>query len=178
MATGDTGPVLVGGCSHRKRDSGWPQWGHKHSPLCPVPQRTTDAHPQQPPSSRLTAWTSPPRKCPLWGHPAVPGRAPRSTLGSVGLPSSAEAAGLRSRARQLAAQNTKLQRDAEQAEELNTRLAEEIAQLQAQLRRCPRGAPGHGVWVSTLGMLKRCLPPAAAGRRWSRPGWPSRSWTT
>ncbi|KAF4796410.1 protein KASH5 isoform X1 [Turdus rufiventris] len=57
-----------------------------------------------------------------------------STLGSVGLSSSAEAAGLRSRARQLAAQNTKLQRDAEQAEELNTRLAEEIAQLQAQLR--------------------------------------------
>ncbi|XP_064593866.1 protein KASH5 isoform X5 [Zonotrichia leucophrys gambelii] len=47
---------------------------------------------------------------------------------------SAEAAGLRSRARQLAAQNTKLQRDAELAEELNARLAEEIAQLQAQLR--------------------------------------------
>ncbi|XP_062368507.1 protein KASH5 isoform X3 [Cinclus cinclus] len=47
---------------------------------------------------------------------------------------SAEAAGLRSRARQLAAQNTKLQRDAEQAEELNAHLAEEIAQLQAQLR--------------------------------------------
>ncbi|NXQ33251.1 KASH5 protein, partial [Alaudala cheleensis] len=46
----------------------------------------------------------------------------------------AEAAGLRSRARQLAAQNTKLQRDAELAEELNARLAEEIAQLQAQLR--------------------------------------------
>ncbi|KAM6996836.1 protein KASH5 isoform 2-T2 [Passerculus sandwichensis] len=48
--------------------------------------------------------------------------------------SPAEAAGLRSRARQLAAQNTKLQRDAELAEELNARLAEEIAQLQAQLR--------------------------------------------
>ncbi|KAM3654272.1 protein KASH5 [Ammospiza maritima maritima] len=48
--------------------------------------------------------------------------------------SPAEAAGLRSRARQLAAQNTKLQRDAELAEELNVRLAEEIAQLQAQLR--------------------------------------------
>ncbi|XP_030826715.1 protein KASH5 isoform X2 [Camarhynchus parvulus] len=47
---------------------------------------------------------------------------------------SAEAAGLRSRARQLAAQNAKLQRDAELAEELNARLAEEIAQLQAQLR--------------------------------------------
>ncbi|NWZ95322.1 KASH5 protein, partial [Nesospiza acunhae] len=46
----------------------------------------------------------------------------------------AEAAGLRSRARQLAAQNAKLQRDAELAEELNTRLAKEIAQLQAQLR--------------------------------------------
>ncbi|XP_036261814.1 protein KASH5 [Molothrus ater] len=48
--------------------------------------------------------------------------------------SPAEAAGLRSRTRQLAAQNAKLQRDAELAEELNTRLAEEIAQLQAQLR--------------------------------------------
>ncbi|NXQ76584.1 KASH5 protein, partial [Quiscalus mexicanus] len=48
--------------------------------------------------------------------------------------SPAEAAGLRSRARQLAAQNAKLQRDAELAEELNARLAEEIAQLQAQLR--------------------------------------------
>ncbi|XP_039909683.1 protein KASH5-like [Hirundo rustica] len=46
----------------------------------------------------------------------------------------AEAAGLRSRARQLAAQNAKLQRDAELAEELNARLAEEIAQLQAQMR--------------------------------------------
>ncbi|NWZ17740.1 KASH5 protein, partial [Agelaius phoeniceus] len=48
--------------------------------------------------------------------------------------SPAEAAGLRSRTRQLAAQNAKLQRDAELAEELNARLAEEIAQLQAQLR--------------------------------------------
>ncbi|NXS24819.1 KASH5 protein, partial [Mystacornis crossleyi] len=46
----------------------------------------------------------------------------------------AEAAGLRSRARQLAAQNAKLQRDAELAEELNAHLAEETAQLQAQLR--------------------------------------------
>ncbi|KAM4879832.1 protein KASH5 [Sylvia borin] len=53
---------------------------------------------------------------------------------STDITTSAEAAGLRSRARQLAAQNTKLQRDAEQAEELNARLAEEIAQLQAQLR--------------------------------------------
>ncbi|NXH30167.1 KASH5 protein, partial [Myiagra hebetior] len=57
----------------------------------------------------------------------------------------AEAAGLWSRARQLAAQNTKLQRDAELAEELNARLAEETAQLQAQLRRCSQGAPGDGV---------------------------------
>ncbi|NWI33795.1 KASH5 protein, partial [Sula dactylatra] len=47
---------------------------------------------------------------------------------------STEAAGLRSRAEQLAAQNAKLQRDAESAEELNTRLAEETAQLKAQLR--------------------------------------------
>ncbi|XP_041343674.1 protein KASH5 [Pyrgilauda ruficollis] len=53
---------------------------------------------------------------------------------------SAEAAGLRSRARQLAAQNAKLQRDAELAEELNARLAEEIAQLQAQLRSSSRQA--------------------------------------
>ncbi|NXA16591.1 KASH5 protein, partial [Sapayoa aenigma] len=61
-----------------------------------------------------------------------------SALGPAGWVSdflgSTEAAGLRSRARQLATQNTKLQRDAELAEELNTRLAEEMAQLQAQLR--------------------------------------------
>ncbi|NXR34054.1 KASH5 protein, partial [Zosterops hypoxanthus] len=53
---------------------------------------------------------------------------------SADIAASAEAAGLRSRARQLAAQNTKLQRDAELAEEQNARLAEEMAQLQAQLR--------------------------------------------
>ncbi|NWU87473.1 KASH5 protein, partial [Onychorhynchus coronatus] len=64
-----------------------------------------------------------------WARPQ-----PRSTPRPVGLPGSAEAAGLRSRARQLAAHNTKLQRDAELAEELNARLAEETAQLQAQLR--------------------------------------------
>ncbi|NXU94396.1 KASH5 protein, partial [Xiphorhynchus elegans] len=95
-----------------------------------------------PPRSRVTAmtWTSPARKCRPQGHPG-PGRAvglgspqPRSTPRSAGLPGSAEAAGLRSRARQLAAHNTKLQRDAELAEELNARLAEETAQLQAQLR--------------------------------------------
>ncbi|KAJ7428410.1 hypothetical protein WISP_01247 [Willisornis vidua] len=50
------------------------------------------------------------------------------------MPTLAEAAGLRSRARHLAAHNAKLQRDAELAEELNARLAEETAQLQAQLR--------------------------------------------
>ncbi|KAJ7428421.1 protein KASH5 [Pitangus sulphuratus] len=54
--------------------------------------------------------------------------------GDMDATSFAEAAGLRSRARQLAAHNTKLQRDAELAEELNARLAEETAQLQAQLR--------------------------------------------
>ncbi|NWS20049.1 KASH5 protein, partial [Pachyramphus minor] len=69
---------------------------------------------------------------------SVTGAAPGASLGAppgpLGLPGSAEAAGLRSRARQLAAHNTKLQRDAELAEELNARLAEETAQLQAQLR--------------------------------------------
>ncbi|KAM6032506.1 protein KASH5 [Theristicus caerulescens] len=45
-----------------------------------------------------------------------------------------EAASLRSRAEQLATQNAKLQQDAESAEELNARLAEETAQLKAQLR--------------------------------------------
>ncbi|XP_032942596.1 protein KASH5 isoform X3 [Catharus ustulatus] len=153
-ATGDTGPVLAGGCWHGKRESGWPQWGHEHSPLCPVPQRTTDTHPQQPPSSRVTTRTPPARKCPLRGHPAIPGRAPRSTLGSVALPSSAEAAGLRSRARQLAAQNTKLQRDAEQAEELNTRLAEEIAQLQAQLRSSRQALEQARVAIEELDDMK------------------------
>ncbi|NXG21144.1 KASH5 protein, partial [Grallaria varia] len=59
---------------------------------------------------------------------------PWSTPRPATLPGSAEAAGLRSRARQLAAHNTKLQRDAELAEELNARLAQETLQLQAQLR--------------------------------------------
>ncbi|XP_042646153.1 protein KASH5 isoform X2 [Tyto alba] len=49
-------------------------------------------------------------------------------------PHSTEAAGLRSRAEQLATQNAKLQQDAESAEELNACLAEETAQLKAQLR--------------------------------------------
>lgn len=165
MATGDAGPALAGGCWHGKREWLWPQRGHKDRPPCPVLQRMTDTRPQQPSSSRVTTRTSPPRKCLLWGHPAIPGCAPRSTPGPVALPGSAEAAGLRSRARQLAAQNAKLQRDAELAEELNAHLAEETVQLQAQLRRCSRGAPGDGVWIGILGMLKCRLGLAAAGRR-------------
>ncbi|XP_072703826.1 protein KASH5 isoform X4 [Ciconia boyciana] len=60
---------------------------------------------------------------------------------------STEAASLRSRAEQLATQNAKLHRDAELAEELNACLAEEMAQLKAQLRwstpkcQCP-AVPG------------------------------------
>ncbi|XP_074995216.1 uncharacterized protein LOC142076709 [Calonectris borealis] len=54
--------------------------------------------------------------------------------GNADIASPTEAASLRSRAEQLATQNAKLQRDAESAEELNARLAEEIAQLKAQLR--------------------------------------------
>ncbi|KAM6188320.1 protein KASH5 [Sarcoramphus papa] len=54
--------------------------------------------------------------------------------GNTDITSPTEAAGLRSRAEQLAAQNVKLQRDAESAEELNACLAEETAQLKAQLR--------------------------------------------
>ncbi|XP_058715614.1 protein KASH5 isoform X2 [Poecile atricapillus] len=72
VATGDAGPAPVGGCWHRKGESGWPQWGRKHSPLCPVPQRTTDMCPQQPPSSRVTTWMSPPLPRPR-GCGAVPG---------------------------------------------------------------------------------------------------------
>ncbi|XP_032942601.1 protein KASH5 isoform X7 [Catharus ustulatus] len=68
--------------------------------------------------------------------------------------SPAEAAGLRSRARQLAAQNTKLQRDAEQAEELNTRLAEEIAQLQAQLRSSRQALEQARVAIEELDDMK------------------------
>ncbi|XP_075345537.1 protein KASH5 [Mycteria americana] len=62
-------------------------------------------------------------------------------------PSSTEAAGLRSHAKQLAAQNAKLHRDAELAEELNACMAEEMAELKAQLRwsmpkcQCP-AVPG------------------------------------
>ncbi|XP_077645978.1 protein KASH5 [Lonchura striata] len=116
--------------------------------------RMTDTRPQQLPSSRVTTWTSPSCKCVLWGHPAISGRAPRSTPGPVGLPSSAEAAGLRSRARQLAAQNAKLQRDAELAEELNARLAEEIAQLQTQLRSSRQALEHARVAVDELDDMK------------------------
>ncbi|NXG95484.1 KASH5 protein, partial [Loxia leucoptera] len=68
--------------------------------------------------------------------------------------SPAEAAGLRSRARQLAAQNAKLQRDAELAEELNTRLAEEIVQLQAQLRSSRQALEQARVAVEELDDMK------------------------
>ncbi|XP_039582141.1 protein KASH5 [Passer montanus] len=68
--------------------------------------------------------------------------------------SPAEAAGLRSRARQLAAQNAKLQRDAELAEELNARLAEEIAQLQAQLRSSRQALEQARVAVEELDDVK------------------------
>ncbi|NXM50385.1 KASH5 protein, partial [Gymnorhina tibicen] len=66
----------------------------------------------------------------------------------------AEAAGLRSRARQLAAQNAKLQRDAELAEELNARLAEETAQLQAQLRSSRQALEQARVAVEELEDVK------------------------
>ncbi|NXB80653.1 KASH5 protein, partial [Donacobius atricapilla] len=66
----------------------------------------------------------------------------------------AEAAGLRSRAQQLAAQNAKLQRDAELTEELNTRLAEEIAQLQAQLRSSRQALEQARVAVEELDDMK------------------------
>ncbi|NXR04754.1 KASH5 protein, partial [Sagittarius serpentarius] len=56
------------------------------------------------------------------------------TEDSTSHPCSTEAAGLRRHTKQLAAQNAKLQQDAKSAEELNTRLAEEMAQLKAQLR--------------------------------------------
>ncbi|XP_032942595.1 protein KASH5 isoform X2 [Catharus ustulatus] len=85
-ATGDTGPVLAGGCWHGKRESGWPQWGHEHSPLCPVPQRTTDTHPQQPPSSRVTTRTPPAPPRPQ-GCGAVPGSWQRRTPNCSGMPS-------------------------------------------------------------------------------------------
>ncbi|XP_066064097.1 protein KASH5 [Chamaea fasciata] len=66
----------------------------------------------------------------------------------------AEATGLRSRARQLAAQNAKLQRDAELAEELNACLAEEIAQLQAQLRSSRQALEQARVAVEELDDMK------------------------
>ncbi|XP_068035124.1 leukocyte antigen CD37 isoform X2 [Anomalospiza imberbis] len=66
----------------------------------------------------------------------------------------AEATGLRSRARQLAAQNAKLQRDAELAEELNARLAEEIAQLQTQLRSSRQALEQARVAVDELDDMK------------------------
>ncbi|NXR85015.1 KASH5 protein, partial [Hypocryptadius cinnamomeus] len=107
VATGDTGAVPAGGCWHGKRESRWPRWGHKHSPAVSHPAEDE-------------------------GHASPAAAQLQGDDTDVTTP--AEAAGLRSRARQLAAQNAKLQRDAELAEELNARLAEEIAQLQAQLR--------------------------------------------
>ncbi|NXY61988.1 KASH5 protein, partial [Callaeas wilsoni] len=65
-----------------------------------------------------------------------------------------EAAGLRSRAQQLAAQNAKLQRDAELAEELNAHLAEETAQLQAQLRSSRQALEQARVAVEELEDVK------------------------
>ncbi|XP_052635456.1 protein KASH5 [Harpia harpyja] len=59
--------------------------------------------------------------------------------GNTDIMSPTEATGLRRRAEQLAAQNAKLQWDAKLAEELNARMAEETAQLKAQLR-CSRQA--------------------------------------
>lgn len=114
------------------------------------------------------------------------------------IPRSTEAAGLRSRAEQLATRNAKLQRDAEVAEELNTRLAEETAQLKAQLRRCGTGA-GLGASLSAPGRRGRrrvpgwvftprdgdgwgCrstrvwLCPIAPSRHWSKPEVLPRSW--
>ncbi|NXN78968.1 KASH5 protein, partial [Bombycilla garrulus] len=106
VVTADTGPVPARGCWHGKRESGWPQWVHKQ----PTVSRPAEDD----------------------GHASL---APAQLQGDdMDVTTPAEAAGLRSHARQLAAQNTKLQRDAELAEELNARLAEEIAQLQAQLR--------------------------------------------
>ncbi|KAM9591754.1 protein KASH5 isoform 2-T2 [Morphnus guianensis] len=59
--------------------------------------------------------------------------------GNTDIMSPTEATGLRRRAEQLAAQNAKLQWDAKLAEELNAHMAEETAQLKAQLR-CSRQA--------------------------------------
>ncbi|XP_053908346.1 protein KASH5 isoform X3 [Cuculus canorus] len=73
----------------------------------------------------------------------APAAAPLEDDGSdTDTASPSEAAILRSRAEQLAARNAKLQRDAESAEELNARLAEETAQLAAQLR-CSQRALEH-----------------------------------
>ncbi|XP_074875097.1 protein KASH5 [Buteo buteo] len=54
--------------------------------------------------------------------------------GNTDIMSPTEATGLRRHAKQLAAQNTKLQQDVKLAEELNIHLAEETTQLKAQLR--------------------------------------------
>ncbi|NXH70025.1 KASH5 protein, partial [Hydrobates tethys] len=77
-----------------------------------------------------------PRACPAAGEGRTAPAAAQleGDSGNMDIVSPTEAAGLRSRAEQLAAQNTKLQRDAELAEELNARLAEETAQLKTQLR--------------------------------------------
>ncbi|NXW69101.1 KASH5 protein, partial [Hirundo rustica] len=106
MVTGDTGPGPAGGYWCKKRELGWPQPGRKQ----PAASHPTEDNGRASPAAAQ-----------LQGD-------------NTDITTPAEAAGLRSRARQLAAQNAKLQRDAELAEELNARLAEEIAQLQAQMR--------------------------------------------
>ncbi|XP_054668458.1 protein KASH5 isoform X9 [Grus americana] len=68
------------------------------------------------------------------GHAAPTAAQLEGDGGNADIASPTETAGLRSRAEQLATQNAKLQQDAESAEELIARLAEETTQLKAQLR--------------------------------------------
>ncbi|XP_054668455.1 protein KASH5 isoform X7 [Grus americana] len=70
------------------------------------------------------------------GHAAPTAAQLEGDGGNADIASPTETAGLRSRAEQLATQNAKLQQDAESAEELIARLAEETTQLKAQLRWC------------------------------------------
>ncbi|NXU98285.1 KASH5 protein, partial [Cettia cetti] len=126
VASGDSGPVPAGGCWRWKRESGWPRRGHKQRAVsCP----TEDNGRASPAAAQLQG-------------------------DNVDVTTPAEAAGLRSRARQLATQNAKLQRDAELAEELNARLAEEIAQLQAQLRSSRQALEQARVAVEELDDMK------------------------
>ncbi|GAB0202130.1 protein KASH5 [Grus japonensis] len=98
------------------------------------------------------------------GHAAPTAAQLEGDGGNADIASPTETAGLRSRAEQLATQNAKLQQDAESAEELNARLAEETTQLKAQLRWCGASVgPGQAATLLLADPWGRLVLPGSGG---------------